>query len=85
MKAIQFFRRLAGLDPHLSEKRTYELLLKKMAAQARKGRAVVLKGGYKTLEEAMFDPDNHVFIVVVEGNKFRKPKALREWFKDYKI
>jgi hypothetical protein len=56
-----------------------------MASQASKGKVLIIKGGYRALEEAMFDPDNHVFIVIVQGKKFNKPKELREWFKEYKI
>jgi hypothetical protein len=85
MTVIQWFRSKFGLDPHLTESQVYYKLLQVSARMARKGKAMVLKGGHRTLEDALFDPENHVFILVVQGKKFRKPKALREWFRDYKI
>jgi len=85
MTLIQWFRSKFGLDPHLSERQVYDKLLQVSARMARKGKAVVLKGGHRTLEEALFEKENHVFILVVQGKKFKKPKALREWFRDYKI
>jgi len=85
MNLLQWFRSRLGLDPRLSERQVYERLLKVAARMAGKGKAVVLQGGHRTLEEALFDPENHVFILVVQGKKFKKPKELKEWFRDYKI
>ena len=85
MTAIQWFRNKFGLDSHLSQNQVYHKLLQVSAKMARKGKAFVYQGGHRTLEKALFDPENHVFILVVQGKKFKKPKDLEEWFRDYKI
>jgi hypothetical protein len=85
MALLQWLRNKFGFDPHLSESQVYYKLLRIAARMARKDKAFILKGGYRTLEEALYDPKNHVFILVVQGKKFKKPKALKEWFQDYKI
>lgn len=85
MGVIQWFRKFFGLDPHLTQRQVYNRLLKKMATLASRGKVLIYKGGHRTLEEALFDPDNYVFIVIVQGKKFNKPKELKEWFQDYKM
>jgi hypothetical protein len=85
MTAIQWLRNKFGLNPHLTQNQVYCAILKKATSLASKGKVLIYKGGHRTLEEALFEKDNHVFILIIEGKKIKKPKALREWFKDYKI
>lgn len=85
MTLIQWIRDKLHLDPHLTQNELYFEFLRTASKLARKGKVMLYKGGYKTLEEVMYDPENHVFILVVQGRKIAKPKELREWFRDYKL
>lgn len=85
MTALQWFRDRFGLDPHLSQSQVYCEFLKRASRLASRGKASIRMGGYRNLEEAMFEPKDHVFILTVHGSKIKRPREVREWFKDFKM
>jgi len=85
MTLIQWFRDKLHLDPHLTQGQLYYEFLQTASKLAKKDKVLIYKGGPRVLEEALFDPENHVFILVVQGRKIKKPREVREWFKEFKV
>jgi hypothetical protein len=82
MKLIQRIRQLCGLDPKLTRQQLNVVMLKKTVKMAERGHAEIWTAGYKTLERALADQDNHVFLLVINGRYIPKPKPLEDWFEE---
>jgi hypothetical protein len=83
MNLIQWIRTFFNLDPHLKPNQVSEAFLKKASVLAKRGHVEIMKGGYRTLEKAMSDLDNTVFIISINKKYIPKPKPVDRWFKDY--
>ena len=57
--------------------------LKKASKLAKKNRITLFRGGFKALEEALYDQDNIVYILTVKKDKTRRTFNLKQWFKDF--
>ena len=81
MNLLQRIRVLFGYD--LAQDQVNIEILNIAKKLARKGHVEIMKGGYLTLEKAMSDLNNHVFIVSINGRYIPKPPQLKQWFKEY--
>ena len=85
MTLIQWLRDRFGLSVELSSSQLNEEFLKRAAKLAKKKKVEIFMGGPKVLADALTDPKDYAFIVVIKASKIQRPKQLRQWFKDIKI
>ena len=73
---VKFFRRpLTGMEMDAT-------FLNRASKLRRKGVVEIYRGGWRAFNDAMVDPDNAVYILVIKTQK-RKNLHLREQFKTY--
>ncbi len=77
---FKFFRRQEETDSTVINHR----FLKNASKLAKKGRAVVYKGGYKALTDAWYNKDCVVYILVIKKENKKKIYSLKQWFKHFK-
>jgi hypothetical protein len=69
-----------GFDPKLTRQQLNHEMLKRVTKMSSKGYVEVWSAGHRSLEEALSDQDNRVFLLVINARYIPKPKPLKEWF-----
>lgn len=80
MKAL--FKKLFNKELNTNEQTIS--FLQKTTKLAKKRKVEIFFGSREAINDLLLDPNNYVYLLVLKGTKFNKPKHLKQWFMEFK-